>query len=438
MKKSDHNLLIKLSDDQWMIANPLAGTADLLTPKEADDYQNDRLSPVSPFEKRGYLVDPDKEASAYRAAYLDFLKERKNDEVQIFYVPTYACNFRCNYCYQADYEQPAKGDEGVLEAFFDYVNKRFFADRKYLTLFGGEPLLNGAAHKKKIERFLALAADRNLETAIVTNGYHVIDYLDLLGDARLREVQITLDGLGDIHDQRRPLKQGGGTFDRIVEGIDALLAQQITVNLRLVLDRGNIDQLPLLANFAIQKGWTDHPLFKTQFGRNYALHSCPASPETLYSRLELAKDVAKLVEIHPQITEFHKPNFHLAKTLSENLALPPPNFDACPATKTEWAFDYTGRIYSCTATVGKTDTCLGTFFPAVRLDEAAIFEWQDRDVLAIDACGSCNARLVCGGGCGALARNRNGNLLSPDCRPVADITAIGANLYMKDALKSSA
>ena len=52
--------------------------------------------------------------------------------------------------------------------------------------------------------------------------------------------------------------------------------------------------------------------------------------------------------------------------------MPSPVFDACPGAKSEWAFDYTGRIYSCTATVGKTEESLGRFFPSVQLDDDAM------------------------------------------------------------------
>ena len=40
---------------------------------------------------------------------------------------------------------------------------------------------------------------------------------------RYREIQVTLDGPEEIHNKRRPLKGGQGTFDRIVAGIDAAL-----------------------------------------------------------------------------------------------------------------------------------------------------------------------------------------------------------------------
>ena len=428
MRKSSHNLLVQINKDTWLLANPLSGQADMLTKAEADAFQRGTLDP-SYLEERGYLVAPEKEADAYNEAYLKFLKARETDEIQIFYVPTYACNFACDYCYQNKYQNSHTDNGPVMDHFFSYVDKTFADRSKYLTLFGGEPLLPGRSHRAQIARFLKSAAERELETAVVTNGFYIREYLELLKEAPIREVQVTLDGMVEMHNRRRPQKGGGGTFDRIVCGVDALLEANIHVNLRMVLDKENVSELPLLSDFAVAKGWVDHPRFKTQLGRNYELHNCSRKANVLFDRLEMYRQVASQIALHPQILKFHKPAFHLAKLLAEKGQLPPPNFDACPGTKTEWAFDYTGRIYSCTATVGKQDEAIGTFYPETTLDEEAVFEWQDRDILAIDTCNKCNVRLVCGGGCGALAKNTNGSLNSTDCRPIEAVTAIGGALY---------
>ena len=109
---------------------------------------------------------------------------------------------------------------------------------------------------------------------------------------------------------------------------------------------------------------------------------------------------------HPELLEFHRPAFSLARFLWENGELPDPLFDACPGCKSEWAFDYTGRIYSCTAMVGKNGEELGTFYPEVTRNAARIDEWQARDVTTIPGCRDCAQQLACGGGCGAVAKNR--------------------------------
>jgi uncharacterized protein len=71
----------------------------------------------------------------------------------------------------------------------------------------------------------------------------LVDYIDILKTASIREIQVTLDGKGSVHDARRFLKGGGATFDKIVEGIDACLQNGLPVNLRMVVDKENISGL---------------------------------------------------------------------------------------------------------------------------------------------------------------------------------------------------
>jgi uncharacterized protein len=271
-----------------------------------------------------------------------------------------------------------------------------------------------------------------MDTAVVTNGYTLADYLPLLARYRIREIQVTLDGYGDTHDRRRPLKGGGDTFTRIARGIDAALAADLPVNLRFNLDAENIRELAELARLATERGWTGHPRFKTQAGRLYELHECLKDRKGLFTRLSMYEALAEALAAHPEILEFHKPFFSITRFLFENGRLPAPLFDDCPGAKTEWAFDGAGNIYSCTATVGKSGAELGQFYPAQKKNQQLIERWQDRDVTAIPQCRTCNVRLACGGGCAAVAFNRTGDLHAPDCRPVGELLSLGVAVYFKD------
>jgi len=64
------------------------------------------------------------------------------------------------------------------------------------------------------------------------------------------------------------------------------------------------------------------------------------------------------------------------------------------------------------------------------LNEEAVETWQQRDVVAIEACRQCPSQLACGGGCGAVAKNKNGSVLSPDCRPVKELLEMGFSAYL--------
>ncbi len=433
MELSKHNIISKIADsDKYFIVNLLSKQADVLSQEEKSLFENGAALKNPDFIDRGYVVDPIEEEKNYKKRYLEFVDSRDTDEVQIFFVPNYACNFSCSYCYQDEYgvkELPIQ--EETIAAFFNYVNTTFSDRKKYITVFGGEPLLNSKNQREFFSSFIKLANIYNIDLAIVTNGYNLIDYVDVLKNGSIREVQITLDGTKEMHDQRRMLKGGGSTFDQIVRGIDLCLENHLPVNLRMVLDKDNINELPKLASFAIEKGWTKSPFFKTQIGRNYELHHCQSVTSRLYTRIEMYKDIYELLKSHPYITEFHKPAFSISKFLFEEGELPGPLFDSCPATKTEWAFDYTGKIYSCTATVGKAGEELGEYYPNVSLNEDIVCDWEDRDVLSIPECSNCELRLACGGGCASVAKNNKGRVNAPDCRPIKELLELGIAHYFK-------
>jgi uncharacterized protein len=437
---SRHNIFSRIAgSENFFIVNLLSASADILYPAEGKMLQELLDGKETPGEFRlklaeqGYLVDEKEEERLYRSKYLDFLDSREKDEVQLFFVPNYSCNFACTYCYQDEYTA-AKQEltTVVIDAFFGYINREFAGQKKYLTVFGGEPLLNSPKQKELITYMLRLANESNLEVCFVTNGYSLVEYIDILKNARIREIQVTLDGIGNMHDQRRFLKGGGSTFEKIVEGIDSCLLNGLPVNLRMVVDKENIGGLPEMARFAIQKGWTTSEFFKTQLGRNYELHHCQATSEKLFTRISLYETIYQQVKQHPYILEFYKPAYSISKFLAENHSLPDPLYDACPACKTEWAFDYTGQIFSCTATVGKEDESLGTFYPEIIRNETMISSWEDRDVTAIPECRTCNMQLACGGGCGSVAKNRTGLVCSTDCRPVKELLELGFSAWFEN------
>ncbi len=434
---SKYNIFSKIPDsEKYFIINQLSGNADILDAEEAekltgfirnpqsdDDFMNELTS-------KGYFTEQHEEEKLFRQKYLDFIDTRDADEVQFFFVTNYSCNFSCSYCFQDQYNNPNLGlSEDIIDSFFKYINKEFQGRKKYITVFGGEPLLPGERQRKLIQYFIAQANRHNLDICIVTNGFTLASYLSILEKGSIREIQVTLDGTAGIHNTRRHLKGGAETFDEIVKGIDACLKSGIPVNLRMVVDKENINNLPELAGYAIDKGWTENPLFKTQIGRNYELHHCQSSPDKLFSRIALYERISGLIKEHPQILQFHKPSYSIVKFLSDKGTLPEPLFDSCPACKTEWAFDYTGKIYSCTATVGKSSESLGSFYPTAELKTDRIESWQSRDILSIPECHNCNLQLACGGGCGSVAKNRTGTICSPDCRPVKELIELGFSMY---------
>jgi uncharacterized protein len=429
---------------QVLLVQPLSGQAALV---EADDAGAlSRLAeggplpaalPEAALREARFLVDTEREERALEdAARAEWAAEAAATPTQLVLVPSFGCNLACTYCYQEVMETTGGlMSAEVLEAFFRYVDRHHAAEtpRPYVTLFGGEPLVDTPAHRERVAAVLAGARARGVEVAVVTNGYDVEPFLPALSAGPVKEVQVTLDGPAAVHDRRRPHASGRGTFDRILAGIDGLVGAGVPVNLRVVVDRENLATLPALAELALARGWLDLPAarFKTQLGRNYELFGCASRQrrEALLDRVELWARFVALAEEHPVLRRFHRPRFHGIGHLAASGELPAPNFDACPATKTEWAFGPDGTIYGCTATVGHPSHALGRFHPEVRRDDRAVEAWRARSTFTIPECRGCALAPVCGGGCGAIAWEREGTPLASDCRPVAELYGLGVRYY---------
>ena len=221
MRLSKYNIFsrIKNSDNYYLI-NILAGNADILNANLADEYINiskggetkDAVFYNDLIEKK-YLISEVEEQRIYKSKYLYFIDNREDDEVQLFFVPNYTCNFQCSYCYQDEYENSTKITRlEVIDAFFNYVDSEFINRKKYITIFGGEPLLDSPVQKDIVSYLLINAKKRNIDICIVTNGYNLVSYLEVFKNGNLREIQVTLDGKAEIHDKRRFLKGGKATF----------------------------------------------------------------------------------------------------------------------------------------------------------------------------------------------------------------------------------
>ena len=110
--------------------NLLSGSADILSSEDAEKVkavQNDNNFPYDDFARelagKGYLMNSDEEARLYRQKYLDFIDSRDKDEIQLFFITNYSCNFACSYCYQDQYNNPKQElSIELIDSFFQSVS----------------------------------------------------------------------------------------------------------------------------------------------------------------------------------------------------------------------------------------------------------------------------------------------------------------------------
>ena len=132
-----------------------------------------------------------------------------------------------------------------------------------------------------------------IENEIITNGFlFTHEAIKVLVDIGVTGVQITLDGLKDIHDRRRPQVNGQGSFDKIIENLDAYFAGEyrdyFIIAIRVNIDKQNrenylqmhkwLNERYRSSRLIVYPGWIHlddlNPLKAMCFGRNEATDLC--------------------------------------------------------------------------------------------------------------------------------------------------------------------
>ena len=448
---SKNNIIVKidkLNPVEYAILNPISGSFDMMSESEYEIYKQVESGKEIDKKMEDYLLErgylyKSKESweKAQNIAYEEFQQEMMNTQVQLMLIPTYSCNLACTYCYQHGIDgRPNLISKEIVDAFFDYAKREFGNQsiKPFITLFGGEPLMNSIMQREIIEYIVDKCIEGDYELSFVTNGYDFVEFADLLKKAKIKEVQFTLDGSKETHDARRMTANQKGTFERILLGMEKAVEYKFPINVRSVVDKENVDDLVKLAEYIDGRGWLDLPLelFKTGIGRNYELFECYEKPEYLFSQIELWSYIAKLSEKYPVMKKYHRPDFMGIRYLVETGDLFLASFDTCPAGKSEFIFDLHGDVYGCTASCGREEFKLGTYWPVINKNQTAIDTWKKRDVTNIEKCKECKYDVICGGGCGVVAANKNnGEILSPDCRPIQELYDIGMNFYSEEIKK---
>jgi uncharacterized protein len=172
-----------------------------------------------------------------------------NESLHLVILPTESCNFRCVYCYE-DFGC-GRMEPRVVNGIKRLLTRRApgLADLT-LSWFGGEPLLARDVIEDVMGHVGGLAAANpalRVASDATTNGYHLTSGLaDRLLDLGVTRYQISFDGPREVHDRRRVLRGGVGTFDRIWTNLLALrrLSRPFTITIRLHVDRENLEAVP--------------------------------------------------------------------------------------------------------------------------------------------------------------------------------------------------
>src|SRR5437868_6941818 len=165
------------------------------------------------------------------------------------------CNFRCVYCmpkevYGRDHRFLERRELLTFEEIARVARTFVDAGVKKIRITGGEPLV-----RRDLERLIAQLAELDVDLTLTTNGSLLPQKAQLLADAGLRRITVSLDSLDDAI--FRALNDVDFPVDRVLEGIEAASAAGLPVKVNAVIKRGaNEDQIVPMAAFFRERGHT--------------------------------------------------------------------------------------------------------------------------------------------------------------------------------------
>lgn len=312
--------------------------------------------------------------------------------------PTMQCNFRCTYCFEEHRQEFMAPD--VQAALIQFLRSRGVASGGInITWFGGEPLL-AVGTIEAVHRSLE-KLDVLTHKDLITNGYLLtqatIDRLLALGDWGM--VQITIDGTPIVHDGRRMLVSGAGTWTRVVRNIKLAVTSGLPVSVRVNIDKTNSAHIERLVHDLVDVGVLPGAQIYLGSVTDYT-QECSHTADVMLSRHQFA---SKKMQLRRVLLELG---------FSSGTALPQPICSICTADDANgYVIAPTGRIFKCWNEVHlPVERAIGHL---TGLEKHPDFDqnranWAAYDPLAHRGCLECHALPVCLGGCPWVSRALSG------------------------------
>jgi len=156
--------------------------------------------------------------------YLESFISRKQEMITL--QVTQRCNLRCSYCvYSGDYhnrEHTSKdmSFEVATKALDFAFTKSNASQRLSVSFYGGEPLIMFDLICNCVEYIEKQYSGRKYSFSITTNGTLLTKEIYSYLKEKDFNILVSIDGPKAIHDQNRKLRNGDGSFDRIISNLE--------------------------------------------------------------------------------------------------------------------------------------------------------------------------------------------------------------------------
>lgn len=416
IKKSFYNFTYEHSDGYLLLYNTFTGAFIAVEPKTKQVVKNILLSP-NEIEKstekdillqQGFLIDDSFNEIAQIKSRFEYFKNN-NNLISFTILPTENCNFKCPYCFIYD-RRGLVMQSCVYEGIFNRIKKVIKPGLKLtLNWFGGEPTLEKKAilsFMGKVQTLFKEYPESKLYSTIVTNGY-LLDsktFRDFLRSG-ISIYQVTLDGNEITHNKTRMLKDGSGTFKRIVNNLkdiknslnkDDDFEFMIRVNFLKDQDK-EVDEIINL----FKKIFGEDKRFHIYFRAVYDIETCRQDSQNISSQIyQAVNGIKKQADYYLQASEEIG---RLENTLPIVSPVPNPIPGWCSAQRVHsYIIGADGTVSKCETYIGKSDKSSGKINKNGEIEEINTSEeWNESifDNPKYTVCMECKFLPICQGGC---------------------------------------
>lgn len=349
----------------------------------------------------GFLID---NACDELGMIRERLKNAREDKcLHLIIAPTLDCNLGCSYCYQA--RRRGTMNIEVCRQIIQFVREELASGEGSgirLDWYGGEPLLARNVIAYLSEQLLQLSSDFrcNYEASIATNG----TLLDASAGAmllacRVKSCQVTIDGNSEIHNLRRPYRDGRPSFDTILKNIRTLWGK-MDIAVRINLDTENVRCAEQLLAVFQEEGF----FASSNFG--FFPYVAMVSPINLCKLPPCG--VLNAVEFYKLSLEFQQVVFAYSdkKRLQPIFDFPHIVNTACGALRRNtYGVDPEGFYFKCGLEIGDDTKRCGHV--ATDTQWAQCSKWRTYDPLDDQECAACRYLPFCMGGCPKVQFDQN-------------------------------
>ena len=317
------------------------------------------------------------------------------------------CNMRCSYCFRNTdkLEKFTYIDKNSFDQMLTWIENKIKTTKPQsvnIVYLGGEPTL--VIDKIKLMQSMLFQQRKNynytINSKIITNGVMIQqgDIKDLFSNGQ-RHYQITLDGPDSVHNKRRPLLDGGESFEKILTNIKLIYSITNTpIHLRINIDYKNRDSVEELLNQLEQNGLKD--IIEISFARVFDITENTSTKNRIKSEyLKISPEWIK----KGYLISFKK-GFKTATSIKELF----PETGICEYFHiNSFTFDSKAKIYSCPQFAGDEKYCIGSIYDSEdicnrKINTSLIPQQQI-------TCSTCKYLPLCKGGCIYKSAKYSGN-----------------------------